>query len=154
MRRRGGRIALAGVLMILLAACGLPRWPTRAPLTSPYGLRTLGTRLDMHHGVDLGVPIGTPVVAMTAGRVTLAGARSGYGLAVMIDHGGGWVTLYGHLSRVDVSVGDEVGAGQQVGLSGNTGLSTAPHLHFEVRRFGRSRDPVPLLGGFPPAQGR
>ena len=139
---------LAGALLAL-SGCGLPRWPARAPLTSPYGLRTLGSRLDMHHGVDLGVPVGTAVHAMTAGRVSVAGPKSGYGLAVMIDHGFGWVTLYGHLERVDVAVGDRVGAGQQVGLSGNTGLSTAPHLHFELRRFGRSRDPVPLLGGFP-----
>ena len=69
----------------------------------------------------------------------------------MIDHGSGWVTLYGHLDRVDVALGERVRAGQRIGLSGNTGLSTAPHLHFELRRFGRSRDPVPLLGGFPPA---
>ena len=140
---------MTAMLSLLLTGCGLPRWPMRAPLTSPYGLRTLGTRLDMHHGVDLGVPIGTDVHAMTGGRVSLAGPMSGYGLAVMIEHGGGWVTLYGHLDRVDVAVGDRVRAGQRVGLSGNTGLSTAPHLHFEVRRFGRSRDPVPLLGGFP-----
>lgn len=137
------------LLVAALTGCGLPRWPAQAPLTSPYGLRTLGSRLDMHHGVDLGVPTGTPVRAMAAGRVSLAGARSGYGLAVVIDHGGGWTTLYGHLDRVDVRVGDRVRAGTQVGLSGNTGLSTAPHLHFELRRFGRSRDPVPLLGGFP-----
>ncbi len=143
------RLAVVAALTLSMSACGLPRWPTRAPLTSPYGLRTLGSKIDMHHGVDLGVSIGTPVQAMAGGTVTVAGAKSGYGLAVMIDHGLGWVTLYGHLDRVDVSVGDRVRAGQHVGLSGNTGLSTAPHLHFEVRRFGRSRDPVPLLGGFP-----
>lgn len=136
-------------LSALIVGCGLPRWPLEAPLTSPYGIRTLGSRLDMHHGVDLGVPIGTAVHAMAAGTIIVAGAKTGYGLAVMIDHGFGWVTLYGHLDRVDVEVGEQVGAGDQVGLSGNTGLSTAPHLHFELRRFGRSRDPVPLLGGFP-----
>lgn len=150
MRRQLVAVAL---LALAAGACGLPRWPARAPLTSPYGIRTLGTRLDMHHGVDLGVSVGTPVHAMAGGTVILAGAKSGYGLAVMIDHGFGWVTLYGHLDRVDVSVGDEVRAGAPLGLSGNTGLSTAPHLHFEVRRFGRSRDPVPLLGGFPGAGG-
>ena len=137
------------ILLIGQLACGLPRWPAQAPLTSPYGLRTLGSRLDMHHGVDLGVPAGTPVHAMAGGTVTLAGPRRGYGLAVMIDHGGGWITMYGHLQRVDVTTGDRVRAGARVGLSGSTGLSTGPHLHFEVRRFGRSRDPVPLLGGFP-----
>lgn len=142
---------LALVVIVVVSGCGLPRWPAQAPVTSPYGLRTLGSRLDMHHGVDLGVPTGTPVRAMSGGIVSLAGEKRGYGLAVMIDHGGGWVTLYGHLDRVDVAVGDRVPAGRQVGLSGNTGVSTAPHLHFEVRRFGRSRDPVPLLGGFPPS---
>jgi murein DD-endopeptidase MepM/ murein hydrolase activator NlpD len=147
--RRTLMSVLALAATIALNGCGLPRWPARAPLTSPYGLRTLGTRLDMHHGVDLGVPVGTDVRAMAGGTVTVAGAKSGYGLAVMVDHGMGWVTLYGHLDRVDVSVGDHVRAGEHLGLSGNTGLSTAPHLHFEVRRFGRSRDPVPLLGGFP-----
>ncbi|HEX6589127.1 MAG TPA: M23 family metallopeptidase [Longimicrobiales bacterium] len=146
MRTRGVLIA---ALALSLTSCGLPRWPTRAPLTSPYGLRTLGSKIDMHHGVDLGVAVGTPVHAMARGTVIVAGPKSGYGYAVMIDHGLGWVTLYGHLDRVDVSVGDHVRAGERVGLSGNTGLSTAPHLHFEVRRFGRSRDPVPLLGGFP-----
>jgi murein DD-endopeptidase MepM/ murein hydrolase activator NlpD len=146
MRRRLVAIAAAA---LTLSACGLPRWPMRAPLTSPYGLRTLGSKIDMHHGVDLGVAIGTPVHAMAGGTVTVAGPKSGYGFAVMIDHGFGWVTLYGHLDRVDVRVGERVRAGERVGLSGNTGLSTAPHLHFEVRRFGRSRDPVPLLGGFP-----
>lgn len=143
------RTGIAAMMLLALAGCGLPRWPAQAPLTSPYGLRTLGSRIDMHHGVDLGVANGTPVHAMTAGVVTVAGPKTGYGLAVMIDHGGGWVTLYGHLERVDVTVGDRVGAGRRVGLSGNTGVSTGPHLHFEVRRFGRSRDPVPLLGGFP-----
>lgn len=139
------------LLVAIVSGCGLPRWPAHAPLTSPYGLRTLGSRLDMHHGVDLGVPTGTPVRAMAGGVVSLAGPKPGYGLAVMIDHGGGWVTLYGHLDRVDVAVGERLPAGRRVGLSGNTGVSTAPHLHFEVRRFGRSRDPVPLLGGFPPS---
>lgn len=147
------RLAVLATLTLALSACGLPRWPTRAPMTSPYGLRTLGSKIDMHHGVDLGVAIGTPVHAMAGGTVTVAGPKSGYGFAVMIDHGFGWVTLYGHLDRVDVSVGDRVRAGERVGLSGNTGLSTAPHLHFEVRRFGRSRDPVPLLGGFPATRG-
>ena len=142
------RLALAA-LVVGQTACGLPRWPASAPLTSPYGLRTLGTRIDMHHGVDLGVSEGTAVHAMSSGTVSLAGPLSGYGLAVMIDHGGGWITLYGHLQRVDVSVGDRLRTGTRIGLSGNTGLSTGPHLHFEVRRFGRSRDPVPLLGGFP-----
>ena len=143
------RTLLVAVVVLFAGGCGLPRWPARAPLTSPYGLRTLGQRLDMHHGVDLGLPVGTTVTAMTGGRVSVAGPMSGYGLAVMIEHGAGWVTLYGHLDRVDVAVGARVRAGQTIGLSGNTGLSTAPHLHFEIRRFGRSRDPVPLLGGFP-----
>jgi len=152
--RRGGarpilRPALLGALAVGLGACALPRWPSPGPVTSPYGLRTLGHRIDMHHGVDLGLDVGTPVHAMSNGVVVLAGEKSGYGYAVEIEHAFGWTTLYGHLSAVEVRAGQRVSAGMRLGLSGNTGLSTGPHLHFELRRFGRSVDPAPLLGGLP-----
>ena len=143
------RRTLLALLLCAPLGCALPRWPAPGPLTSPYGLRTLGVRPDMHHGVDLGVPLGTDVHAMASGTVTLAGAKPGYGLAVEIDHGWGWSTLYGHLSAVDVQVGERLRAGTRLGASGNSGISTGPHLHFELRRFGRSRDPVPLLGSLP-----
>lgn len=148
-RHGAGRLLCAAVLLGSMTGCGLPRWPTHGPVTSPFGMRTLGMNPDLHSGVDLGVDIGTPVHAMAGGTVLLAGAKSGYGLAVVIDHGWGWTSLYGHLSAVDVHVGEDVRAGARVGSSGNSGISTGPHLHFEIRRFGHARDPVPLLGGFP-----
>lgn len=147
---RPGPFRRAALLLVLACAgCGLPRWPAHGPLTSPFGLRTLRGSVGIHEGVDVGVPTGTEVHAMSRGSVTLAGPKTGYGLAVVVDHGWGWSTLYAHLSSVRVEVGDHVSAGQVLGLSGNTGDSTGPHLHFEIHHFGRPLDPVPLLGGFP-----
>jgi murein DD-endopeptidase MepM/ murein hydrolase activator NlpD len=119
------------------------------PLTSGYGLRFRGLTPSIHHGVDVRVPEGTPILVMKAGRVTHAGPLGAYGLAVIVDHGGGLTTLYGHLSRVDVERGQNVDDRAALGLSGQTGNATGPHLHFEVRRHGRTMDPVPLLGGPP-----
>ena len=104
----------------------------------------------MHEGVDVAAPTGTPVHAMKSGRIEHAGAWGGYGLSVLITHGSNVRTLYAHLSRIDVSTGDRVDGGQQIGAVGQTGSATGPHLHFEVWRWGRAEDPVPLLGGFPP----
>ncbi|MFA5711816.1 M23 family metallopeptidase [Mycolicibacterium sp.] len=99
----------------------------------------------MHHGVDIGAPYGTPIVAARPGKVTYVGASGGYGLRVDVDHGQGVVTRYAHLSSIDVVLGQIVDAAQRLGLVGSTGTSTAPHLHFEVRRDGRSIDPAPLF---------
>ena len=132
---------------VALSGCTIPRWPVQnAPLTSAYGLRWRGILPEVHRGVDFGVPEGTTVRAMTGGRVAFAGVQSGYGNAVWIDHGGQVWTLYAHLSRIDVVTGRDVGPGQMIGLSGSTGNVTGPHLHFEVWRWGRAVDPVPLLG--------
>jgi murein DD-endopeptidase MepM/ murein hydrolase activator NlpD len=139
-------LALAGAT---ITACSIPRWPVRGPMTSAYGVRMRGVLPELHEGVDVYVPEGTPVNAMKDGRVTHAGGMGGFGLAVVIDHGGSMFTLYGHLSRVDVRVGDRVNGSQPIGLSGSTGNATGPHLHFEVWRRGRTEDPVPLLGGKP-----
>jgi murein DD-endopeptidase MepM/ murein hydrolase activator NlpD len=103
--------------------------------------------------VDVFVPEGTPITAMKPGSVTHAGVLGSYGIAVIIDHGGGWTTLYAHLSRADVTAGAAVDAAAVIGLSGSTGNATGPHLHFEIRRYGRTADPIPLLGG-PPESGR
>jgi murein DD-endopeptidase MepM/ murein hydrolase activator NlpD len=119
-------------------------------MTSPFGLRLDGIRPDLHYGVDIGVPEGTPVRAMAPGRVVRAGTMSGYGLMVMIDHGRGVLTVYAHLSELRVTVGQEVRGRDVIALSGRTGNVTGPHLHFEIWRRGRAEDPVPLLGGFPP----
>lgn len=118
-------------------------------MTSPFGLRLRGIRPDLHRGVDIAVPVGTPVHAMAAGRVRFAGVQRGYGTVVWLDHGGSVLTVYAHLSALRVRAGEAVRGGQVIGLSGASGDATAPHLHFEIWRWGRQVDPVPLLGGFP-----
>lgn len=122
-------------------------WPATGPITSGFGWRIhpiFGTRM-FHTGIDIGVPMGTPVLAADAGRVVYAGAMSGYGNVVMIDHGGGLATLYGHLSAFSVANGQAVARGQRVASSGCTGYCTGPHLHFEVRVNGAPVDPMPYL---------
>ena len=141
------------VYSLACAACSIPRWPVAGEMTSPYGLRLRGLAPDIHEGVDVAAPGGTPVLAMKSGRVEHAGAWGGYGLSIVIAHGTNVRTLYAHLSRIDVREGDRVSGGQQIGAVGSTGNATGPHLHFEVWRWGRAEDPVPLLGGFPPREG-
>jgi murein hydrolase activator len=141
--------AASPLLLLLLAACALPRWPVDAPLTSPFGVRWNGVVPSLHRGVDLGVPTGTPVRAMADGTVRFAGAMSGYGEVIWLDHGGEVLSVYAHLSRIDVSRGDAVGDRQVLGLSGSSGNVSGAHLHFEVWRWGREADPVMLLGGRP-----
>ncbi len=116
---------------------------TNWPITSRFGYRWG----RLHAGTDVGVPTGTTVRASRAGQVTVAGWLGGYGNCVMIDHGDGVVTVYGHLSEVTVSVGEYVDQGERVALSGNTGRSTGPHLHFEIRINGSPVDPEPYLQG-------
>lgn len=115
-------------------------WPLSGTLTSGFGQR--GGR--MHAGVDIACAIGTPVRCAKAGVVTFAGSASGYGLAVYVDHGGE-VTRYAHLSKVEVRRGQQVDGGERIALSGNTGNSTGPHLHLEVRVGGRAVDPLDYL---------
>jgi murein DD-endopeptidase MepM/ murein hydrolase activator NlpD len=99
----------------------------------------------LHAGTDVGVPQGTTVRASRGGQVITAGWVGGYGNCVIIDHGDGVSTRYGHLSQVLVSVGQYVDQGDQIALSGNTGRSTGPHLHFEIRINGEAVDPLPYL---------
>ncbi|MDE6627723.1 MAG: peptidoglycan DD-metalloendopeptidase family protein [Lachnospiraceae bacterium] len=110
-------------------------------ITSNFGYRWG----RLHAGTDVGVPVGTTVRASRGGQVVTAGWVGGYGNCVIIDHGDGVSTRYGHLSEVSVSVGQYVDQGQQVALSGNTGRSTGPHLHFEIRIGGEAVDPMPYL---------
>jgi murein DD-endopeptidase MepM/ murein hydrolase activator NlpD len=117
-------------------------WPVAGPITSPFGMRW-GT---LHPGIDIGVPSGTPVHAAAAGRVVWCGWMSGYGNLVMIDHGGGYATAYGHNTSVAVSCGQEVAQGQVIAYSGCTGFCTGPHVHFEVRVNGTPVDPLGYLG--------
>lgn len=122
-------------------------WPTSGVITSPFGWRThpiFGTS-RFHSGLDIGVDYGTPIYAADSGTVVYAGDMGGYGNAVMIDHGGGLVTLYGHNSSVEVGVGQNVAQGQEIALAGSTGYSTGPHCHFEVRIHGEVTDPLAYL---------
>jgi murein DD-endopeptidase MepM/ murein hydrolase activator NlpD len=144
------RVVVMTAVCLLAGACSIPRWPVSGVMTSPYGLRMRAGSPGLHHGVDIAAPEGTPVHAMRAGRVEHAGAWGGYGLSVLISHGPNVRTLYAHLSRIDVREGERVRGGQRIGAVGRTGNATGPHLHFEVWRWGRPDDPVPLLGGFPP----
>lgn len=143
------RVATAVCAVAGLAGCALPTWPVHAPLTSGFGLRFDGIRPDLHRGVDLSVPIGTPVVAMASGTVRFAGTMRGFGNVVFIDHRAGLMSVYAHLSRIEVTTGATVRTADPIGLSGATGQVTAPHLHFEVWRYGRPVDPIPILGGRP-----
>lgn len=103
-------------------------------------------------GIDWAVPQGTPVTAAASGTVTVARHdATGYGMHVRIRHDGGYMTIYGHLSQLMVSPGEVVRVGQPIGKSGNTGNSTGPHLHFELRSGSRPIDPMPLFGA--PADG-
>ena len=99
----------------------------------------------MHYGLDIAVPTGTPIRAAAAGRVTFAGRRGGYGYLVIIDHGKGVETRYAHNSKLLVSAGDRVERGQIIARSGNTGNSTGPHLHFEIRYRAKAVDPYKYL---------
>jgi murein DD-endopeptidase MepM/ murein hydrolase activator NlpD len=122
-------------------------WPTSGPIVSGFGWRThpiYGTQ-RFHAGVDIDGACGQPIWAADDGRVISAGWNGGYGNAVIIDHGRGVATLYGHQSSVAVSSGASVNRGQTIGYVGTTGLSTGCHLHFEVRINGNPVDPVPYL---------
>ena len=116
-------------------------WPVSGPVTSGYGLRWG----RMHEGIDIAVPEGTPVHAAAAGTVVYAGWLGGYGNLVVVDHGGGLATAYGHNSVLTAGVGQSVAQGDAIALSGNTGHSTGPHVHFEVRINGTAVDPLGYL---------
>lgn len=121
------------------------RWPLSVPSYRTRGMVAGTPNEELHPGVDLAVPEGSDVRAAGGGIVEAAGNDSSYGLYVLLRHPAGYETMYGHLSRVLVSRGDDVRAGQVIALSGNTGRSTAPHLHFEIRHNGRSIDPSSMV---------
>lgn len=116
-------------------------WPVRGRISSSYGPRWG----RMHHGIDIAVNTGTEVKAAARGRVSFAGWNGGYGYLVVIDHGNGVETRYAHLSKILVHVGQYVTRGQVIAHSGNTGNSTGPHLHFEIRHRGNSVNPIQYL---------
>lgn len=129
-------------------------YPYRLPVagsgvrvTSKYGVRhdPFTGRLARHTGLDIPAPHGTPILASGGGRVVSAGYKGAYGRAVVIDHGDGLSTLYGHASKLLVHAGDVVMPNQQIALVGSTGRSTGPHLHFEVIRHGVRVEPRQYL---------
>lgn len=112
-------------------------WPTRGRVTSEYGYRWG----RMHQGIDIANPNGSPLVAAKAGEVIFSGTQGGYGLTVVISHGGGLSTLYAHQSRLAAREGQTVERGQVIGYVGSTGNSTGPHVHFETRVNGAAQNP-------------
>ncbi|MCL6637189.1 MAG: peptidoglycan DD-metalloendopeptidase family protein [Alicyclobacillus sp.] len=128
-------------------ASGSWLWPCAAyDITSGFGWRNLSGTGDFHPGVDIGCPVGTPVYATNNGVVEDAGWNSGgYGIWVKIDNGNGLETVFGHLSRAAVQPGQRVAKGQLIGYSGQTGMATGPHLHYEVRLNGQPINPRPYM---------
>lgn len=122
-------------------------WPCSGVITSPYGYRThpIFGRTIYHSGMDIGVDYGTPIHAADSGAVIYSGWISGYGNAVIIDHGGGMQTLYGHNQSLNVSEGQSVSKGAVIAFAGSTGNSTGPHCHFEVEINGQAVDPMGYL---------
>ena len=118
--------------------------PVLFPISSGFGMRfhpILGYA-RMHTGIDFAAPLGTPIRAAAAGRVLWASWRGGYGRCIILLHDGGVATLYGHCFEIFVYPGQKVKCGDPIGATGNTGLSTGPHLHFEIRVNGLPVNPI------------
>lgn len=130
-----------------VSGSGVFIWPVNGPITSPFGYRNhpIFGRAIFHSGIDIGVDEGTPVHAADAGVVVEADWLGGYGNAVIIDHGNGLSTVYGHNSSLAVSAGQSVAKGEVIAYAGSTGNSTGPHVHFEVRSGGEPVDPMGYL---------
>jgi murein DD-endopeptidase MepM/ murein hydrolase activator NlpD len=123
-------------------------WPVRGRITSNYGFRVspfTGQGRQFHLGIDIAVPMGTPIKAAMSGRVAIAGYDRTYGNYVVISHHSGYRTLYGHMSVIRTKPGAYVETGERIGDAGSTGLSTGPHLHFTVYKDGRTVNPRPLI---------
>ncbi len=123
------------------------RWPVRGQVNSGYGGRTSpwSAKSEFHSGLDIGAPVGTPVKSPAPGIVVFAGMNAEYGQMVIIEHGNETKSLYGHLSRLNVAVNQKVQRGEVVALTGNTGRSSGPHLHYEIQVKGQSVNPTRYL---------
>jgi len=122
--------------------------PYHGRITSTFGHRENpfgGNNVETHKGLDIAAPYGSPVRAMAKGSVEFAGLRGGFGNCIMLKHGNGFETLYGHLSKILVKVGQQINIGQQIGNVGSTGRSTGPHLHYEIHHYGEKINPQPFL---------
>ncbi|MFC1822936.1 peptidoglycan DD-metalloendopeptidase family protein [Thermodesulfobacteriota bacterium] len=128
-----------------------PLWPLKASVTSDFGWRKdpINGQNRYHYGIDLGAQEGSPVRAVLPGRVVTSDYREGYGNCVVLDHGHGFTSLYGHNQTNTVKQGDWVRSGTPIAKVGSSGRSTGPHLHFEVRRFGKHLDPIEFFAEVP-----
>ncbi len=157
------RVALVGALVVCAAALGgadrpgaqapasaqaatatMPSiWPAKGAVTSGFGWRNspFGGGAELHQGIDIASDVGAPVVATADGEVVQSGPAGDYGNVVQVDHGDGVATVYGHNSQLLVGVGQTVLKGQVIAYAGNTGRSTGPHVHYEVRKNGAAIDP-------------
>jgi murein DD-endopeptidase MepM/ murein hydrolase activator NlpD len=123
-------------------------WPVAGKLEGGFGGRRNpfgGSSYEFHSGQDIEAALGDPIVAGASGKVTFVGWQNGYGQLVVIDHGGGLTSRYGHLSHIDVAQGQQVGRGEFIGRVGSTGRSTGPHLHYEVRINDEPVNPLQYL---------
>src|SRR5438034_573747 len=146
MRAVAIRAALPGLRNHYESGASIPsHWPLEIPGFVTRGQVRTGVPDESHPGIDIAVPAGTPVRASGGGTVTAAGYDADYGFFVLLQHPSGYETMYGHTSRLLTAEGDHVEPGQVIALSGNTGRSTAPHLHFEIRHDGKSIDPLELV---------
>ena len=148
-RAQSGASARSGVSSGPIIYNGKMNWPVvgRSNISSPFGYRDspISGKRELHTGIDIPAPTGTSILAAESGTVISAKYMNGYGYTVIIDHGGGISTLYGHNSSLLVSAGDHVERGQNIAKAGSTGYSTGPHCHFEVRENGT---PVNPLNGY------
>lgn len=146
-------LSLARMAVMERALDGIPQVVPASvqAITSGFGYRRdpFNGSGAMHAGIDFKGAVGSPIFAAAEGRVTFAGWKSGYGNAIEITHGNGMLTRYAHLSRIDVTIGQQVAAGATIGGLGSTGRSTGPHLHFEVRINDRAVNPRPFLEAAP-----
>jgi murein DD-endopeptidase MepM/ murein hydrolase activator NlpD len=123
------------------------RWPVRGPVNSGFGGRTSpwSATSEFHSGLDIGAPIGTLVKSPAPGTVVFAGVNAEYGQTLIIDHGNETKSLYGHLSKLSVAVNQKVQRGDVIAMTGNTGRSSGPHLHYEIQVKGQSVNPTSYL---------
>ena len=123
-------------------------FPYPGKITSTFGHRENpfdGSGVETHKGLDISGPIGSPVKAMAKGQVEFAGEKGGFGNCIILKHGNGFETLYGHLSKILVKVGQSVSIGEEIGRIGSTGRSTGPHLHYEIHKNGKKINPQSFL---------
>lgn len=135
------KVVLQGKKIPIMASKGILFTPSRGAISSSFGMRWG----KMHEGLDIAASMGDPIYAALDGSVVYSGWENGYGYVIKLQHENGLLTIYGHCSRLDVSVGQSVDKGDQIGLVGSTGNSTGPHLHFEVRVNGVPQNPVAFL---------